>query len=141
MAKAASPVRLEQDLMEAATLAGSMLHRSAAEQVEYWADLGRKVANKLDPETLLSIQSGLTKITIEETTNVTPSPDDVFMALDLNRASGALTEAIASQSVRYQASQTHTGKLEQVSPNGNVVVGEFINGEFINIENGTQDIK
>ncbi|MBL4796675.1 MAG: hypothetical protein JKY50_04635 [Oleispira sp.] len=131
MAKAASPVRLKQDLMEAATLAGSILHRSAAEQVEYWADLGRKVANKLDPETLLAIQSGLTKITVEETAAVTPNPDDVFAALDRDRSSGALSEAISNDSIRYQASATHPGKLEQISPNGNLLIGDFINGEFV----------
>ena len=35
MAKAASPVRLQDELMQAATVTGARLHRSAAEQIEY----------------------------------------------------------------------------------------------------------
>jgi hypothetical protein len=35
MAKAASPVRLDRNLMDSATIAAKQMHRSAAEQVEY----------------------------------------------------------------------------------------------------------
>ena len=50
MAKAASPIRLQQDLMQAAETTAKRFHRSTAEQVEYWAELGRSVAATLDPE-------------------------------------------------------------------------------------------
>lgn len=49
MAKAASPVRLQKSLVDAATVAGQQFNRSTAEQIEYWADLGRRVAAVLDP--------------------------------------------------------------------------------------------
>ncbi|MCK5666750.1 MAG: hypothetical protein KAI17_24840, partial [Thiotrichaceae bacterium] len=39
MAKALSPVRLQDDLMKAAKLTGDRFHRSTAEQIEYWADI------------------------------------------------------------------------------------------------------
>jgi len=35
MAKAISPVRLQDDLMQAAKLTGERFHRSSAEQIEY----------------------------------------------------------------------------------------------------------
>ena len=41
--------------MESAARAGALHHRSAAEQIEYWADLGRRVARVLDPESLLDL--------------------------------------------------------------------------------------
>ncbi|MFC6673262.1 TA system antitoxin ParD family protein [Marinobacterium aestuariivivens] len=130
MAKASSPVRLDSGLMEAAALAGSTLHRSAAEQIEYWADLGRKVARVITPETLLEVQAGLAKLAVEKTQPVTIDPDALFATLDQQRRSGALQEAIASGSLRYQASREHTGLLEQVHPDGRVVVGEFKEGRF-----------
>jgi len=39
--------------MESAALVGARHHRSAAEQIEYWAALGRQVARVLDPDSLL----------------------------------------------------------------------------------------
>ncbi|MCB1936185.1 MAG: hypothetical protein KDF59_09600, partial [Nitrosomonas sp.] len=37
MAKSASPIRLQEELMKAAELTASRFHRSTAEQIEYWA--------------------------------------------------------------------------------------------------------
>ena len=36
MAKAISPIRLQNELMESAKVVGALMHRSAAEQIEYW---------------------------------------------------------------------------------------------------------
>lgn len=134
MAKAASPVRLEENLMKAATVAGHTLHRSAAEQVEYWADIGRKVADVIDPNKLLAIKAGFSKIKIEDAPPISIDPDAVFAALDLDRESGALAEAMASESVRYQSSLSHPGKLEACYPDGRVEVGEFKGGKFTSLQ-------
>ena len=55
MPKAVSPVRLQQELMQRATLTGARHQRSAAEQIEYWAALGQQVAGILDPDKLLDV--------------------------------------------------------------------------------------
>ena len=130
MAKASSPVRLDKDLMSAATEMSSLFNRSAAEQVEYWADLGGKVSKVLDPEVLLEVSAGLRTLKVEDTAPVSIDPDAVFDALDQERESGALSQAIAANSVRYQASLLHQGYLEQVHPDGSIVVGQFVEGEF-----------
>ena len=131
MAKASSPVRLESTLMSAATAASSSLHRSTVEQIEYWADIGRKVSNLIDPDALLAINAGLMKITLEQTPEVNVDPNDVFAALERDRDTGALSEAIAANAVRYQASSAQPGFLEQVHPDGRVHIGQFVNGEFL----------
>lgn len=41
MAKAKSPIRLDQSLMDSAASVAKVAHRSAAEQIELWADIGR----------------------------------------------------------------------------------------------------
>lgn len=117
--------------MKAAAVAGSALHRSAAEQIEYWADIGRKVSKRINLETLLEVEAGLAKITVEKTSPVTIDPDQVFAALDRNRESGALSEAVAAGRIRYQASRTQPGLLEQVHPDGVVVTGQFEHGLFV----------
>jgi hypothetical protein len=131
MAKAPSPVRLENSLMNAASVAGLTMHRSAAEQIEYWADIGRKVAKIIDPETLLAVQAGLATLRVEPVLPSAVDPDAVFATLDRKRHSGALSEAIATGAVRYQASITRPGSLEACFPDGRIELGQFISGQFI----------
>ena len=130
MAKASSPIRLEKNLMDAATLAGQTMHRSAAEQIEYWADLGRKVQKMITPDILLEVRAGLAEINVKKVEPVNVDPDSVFARLDQMRESGALKAAISSGSVRYQSSPNTLGQLEQVHPDGTVTIGCFENGEF-----------
>jgi hypothetical protein len=134
MAKAMSPVRLQDDLMQAAKLTGERFHRSTAEQIEYWADIGRKVSTVLDPDTLISISTGLTRVKIEPIYGKPIDPDDVFNLLDAQRQQGTLTQAVTSSDIKYQSSLVHPGYLERIDQQSNVSVGQFKNGEFVTID-------
>jgi hypothetical protein len=116
--------------MKAAKVTGMAFHRSNAEQIEYWADLGRKVSDILNPDTILAVKSGLATISIEATKPVDINPDKVFTNLDRKSADGTLAAAIADGKMRYQMSQAHYGMLEQIAADGTVKVGQFINGNF-----------
>ncbi len=131
MAKSASPIRLEAGLMEAATTAGQIFHRSTAEQIEYWAAIGRSVTNLLDPCTLASVTSGLVKLRVEPVIIDPIDPDTVFASLERDRESGVLTQQVSTSAVRYQAAKDHTGLLEQVGLDGSIRIGRFENGTFI----------
>ena len=133
MPKAVSPVRLQNDLMEAATVAGERLHRSAAEQVEYWASLGRQVADIVDPDTLLKVGAGLARLKVEPTLARPVDPDAVFAAVETDRRTGELARKATTAAIRYQASDTHPGYLEQIGENGVRIVGSFRGGVFIPI--------
>lgn len=130
MAKASSPIRLQDDLMQAATLTAKRFHRSTAEQIEYWAELGRSVSSTLDPDVLSSVVSGLTKIKVEPIHSPSIDPADVFNALEQEREKGTLTSTVTQSAIKYQASTTHPGYLERIDANGNTV-GMFENGQFI----------
>jgi len=134
MAKAISPVRLQDDLMQAAKLTGDRFHRSTAEQIEYWADIGRKVSKVLDPDTLLSISTGLTQVKVEPIYGKPIDPDDVFSLLEAQRQQGTLTQAVTSSPIKYQPSLIHPGYLERIDQNSNVSVGQFQNGEFVTVD-------
>lgn len=116
--------------MNAATTAGHTQKRSAAEQIEYWADIGRKVADTIDPDKLIAVTSGFAKIRVEETKDVNVDADALFNALDQDRESHAFSEAIKSNGVRYGSSSNHPGMLEAFYHDGKVVIGTFKNGEF-----------
>ena len=134
MAKALSPVRLQDDLMKAAKLTGERFHRSTAEQIEYWADIGRKVSKVLDPDTLISISTGLTRVKVEPIYGKPIDPDDLFNLLETQRQQGALTQAVTSSAIKYQSSLVHPGYLERIDQKGNVSVGQFKNGEFVIVD-------
>jgi len=134
MAKALSPVRLQDDLMQAAKLTGDRFHRSTAEQIEYWADIGRKVSKVLDPDTLLSISTGLTQVKVEPIYGTPIDPDDIFNSLEAQRQQGTLTKAVTDSTIKYQSSLVHPGYLERIDQKGNVSVGQFKNGEFVIVD-------
>jgi hypothetical protein len=131
MAKANSPVRLQDDLMKAAALIGSQTHRSAAEQIEYWADIGRRVADKLSTDDLISLYAGIARLEIVREKAQPIAPDVVFAQLDQDRESGKLTQQLVISGPRYQSAASHPGKLERIDTDGTRTIGQFIGGEFI----------
>jgi len=130
MAKAASPIRLQKNLMQAATLTGERFHRSASEQVEYWADIGRRVSDVIDPDDLLSISLGLAKVTVAPVLADPVDPDTVFQSMETEREQGTLASVVSSSKVKYQISHTQPGQLERVK-NGKIDIGQFNNGQFV----------
>jgi len=134
MAKAISPVRLQDDLMQAAKLTGERFHRSSAEQIEYWADIGRKVSTVLDPDVLMSVAMGLSQVKVEPVFGQKINPDTVFKTLEDQRESGVLTQLVTGSVIKYQASSKYLGYLEEIDQKGNVRVGKFSEGEFIVID-------
>jgi hypothetical protein len=137
MAKAASPIRLQDDLMQAAIVAGVRWHRSTADQVEYWAALGRQIAHFVDPDTLLEVAAGLAHLKVEPTISQPIDPDAVFAAVEADRHSGELSTKVTSATIRFQASVTHPGYLVQIDENGAYTVGSFHNGIFTPLEQST----
>ena len=134
MAKSASPVRLQEALMRSADLAGARHHRSAAQQIEYWASLGREVAALLDPDRLLAVQAGLARLHVEPVTAPSVIPQQVFAALEADRSSGVLANSVSSAPVRYQSCSSRPGYLERLDKDGSRSVGRFANGEFLACE-------
>ena len=131
MPKAASPVRLQESIMQAATLAGHLQHRSTAEQIEYWADIGRKVSNSLDVQDLLSVASGLASLKVEPVVVPPVSVEGIFNELEIARSNGTLVTSVTTSSVKYQSSISDPGWLEQIDNMGHIVIGQFINGVFV----------
>jgi len=131
MAKHNSPIRLEKNLMTAAQSAALLHKRTASEQIEYWADLGKSVSKIIDSETLIAVKSGLVKLTVERVNAETIDPTDVFNQLERQRESGELSHKVTSTSLKYQASKEYPGLLEQVDSEGNHTIGNFNNGKFV----------
>lgn len=130
-------MRLQQELMRQATLAGARHHRSAAEQIEYWASLGQQVARVLDPDKLLDVLTGLSALTVVPIDTSAVDPEQAFAALEQQRRSGQLSKSVSNASLRYQASMAQPGLLEEINPNGMRRLGQFRAGLFEPLQEGT----
>lgn len=134
MAKAASPIRLQDELMQAAALTAERFHRSTAEQIEYWAEMGRNVDHMLNPDDLLAISAGLAKITVEPVSSKPVDPIGIFQSLEDDRVSGILPQTVSGSVLKYQVSLAHPSYLEQIHSDGRIQTGKFQDGEFIAID-------
>ncbi len=57
-------------------------------------------------------------------------PGEVFQSLETERAAGTLSQTVTSSLVKYQASFSQPGYLEQLAPYGKIKIGTFYNGKF-----------
>lgn len=121
MAKAASSIRLQESLMQAAELSAKRYHRSTTKQIEYWDDLGRSVSSTIDPDTLLSVITGLATIKVEPVFSPTIDPDKVFQSLEKDRKAGILSNSVAGSAINYQTSIKHPEYLDQIDQEANRV--------------------
>ncbi len=131
MAKASSPIRLQKDLMDDAALTGERYHRSASEQVEYWASIGRSISNVIEPDTLLAIAAGLVRVQVEPVYGQVIDPEQVFQKLERERKQGSLPDKATSSAIKYQASSDYPGYLERIDENNDITIGQFKEGKFI----------
>ncbi len=126
-----NPIRIDEELLRSAKRSGARLRRSAAEQVEHWADIGRRFEGVVSHDVLDDIVTGQVRVRIEEVAAEPVDAADLFAELDSDRDSGRLASMVSEVPVRYQASRSHPGKLERVDADGAVTLGSFRDGEFV----------
>lgn len=134
MPKTGSPLRLDIDFTARARRAAEAQNRSIANQIEYWADIGRHVSNDLSTKDLELIRSGLATVKVEYASVPPVDSDSIFQAVEQARESGELARSFSTAKYRYQASRTHPGYLERIDADFNIEVGEFKNGQFHPLE-------
>lgn len=132
MAKAKSPIRLQEETMRAAEREGRLYHRTQAQQLEYWIKLGRKLAEVADPKDLLDITAGFASLSVQPRASGEVDPDDIFAELEQVESSDLADRMAEHSAVRYQASEQHPGLLERIDTgSGRTSLGYFLNGEFV----------
>lgn len=126
----ASPMRLSPDLVRAAE-AESLLHkRSVPRQIEYWAELGRQLADQLSMEDLLAVRQGLARLELRAVEAAPVDPDEVFSEVSELRESGGLYDAVTDADFHYEPSRYKPGMLDRVHRDGRRETGTFEGGEF-----------
>lgn len=126
-----SPLRVNDGLFHEAEAEGSLMNRSAAKQVEFWAELGRRIAHSVAPADMLALMQGIAKVRIELPDSKPLNPENVFAAVDKASSTGKSGRQITRGGLYYEASQNRPGLLDQVMPDGSRLSGRFSNGKFL----------
>lgn len=115
------PVKLSENLVLDARLAGEVVERSIAGQVEYWARLGRGVEQLLQaPQAMALCRSGATQ-TISSCLESVDSPD----------GRQRVSDYLQSQPFpHYEPHPSKRGLLVRIEANGRRTVGRFVHREF-----------
>ncbi len=69
-----APLRLDAELIRAASAAARLQRRSVPRQIEYWAELGRAVEKRVAMEDLLALREGLARLVVEKAPLFDESP-------------------------------------------------------------------
>lgn len=130
-------VRLEDRLVQEAAAEARLNRRSTPKQIEFWAEIGQQVAEKLSPQDLLALTQGLVELDLKRVEAQPPSTDELWESVDAARQSGELGQSLQADRVAYQASEEHPGHLEALYPDGSRAVGVFKNGRFYKVNKRT----
>jgi hypothetical protein len=123
-------MRLDPELIRAASAAARLHRRSVPRQIELWADIGRAVEKAISAEDLLAVREGLARLVLERGSAVI-APDDVLASLQASHRRGALADRVSEAAVRYQAAPGRPGLLERIEADGRRAIGRFADGEFV----------
>ena len=127
-------LRIDKDLALQAEREARIKNRSKAKQLEYWAKIGKAISSKLSIEDVFAVSQGIKTIRLQVTPAAKSSPvdsEDIFNALENDRAMGLLADKVTAARVYYEASVEHPGYLDRVNAvTGKRQAGSFENGEF-----------
>jgi len=128
---ATKSIRISAQLAFQAQAAGALQHRSAPNQLEYWAALGKMISSKINMEDALAILQGLKTIKIETVPSAPVEPDSVFDQLESDRAQGFNGKPVTSAPFFYERSLSKPGCIDKVDTRtGLRTTGRFRNGVF-----------
>ncbi len=126
-----TPLRVKDALFQDAEVEGSLMNRSAAKQVEFWAELGKRVAHSISPSDMLALMQGIAEVQVEITAPEHANATDIFAAVEQARSSDQLGQQITQNHAYYEASLSKPGLLDKVAPGAPRQTGRFEKGVFI----------
>ena len=125
------PIRLDDQLVRDAEAEAASHKRTPPKQIEYWAEIGKTVSRFASSNDLLALIQGVAEVTIIAPPSKPIAPSDVFNKLDQDRKQGTLSHKVTQATIRYEASKSQPGLLDQIETDGSRQTGRFHNGAFI----------
>ncbi|MHB8817302.1 MAG: TA system antitoxin ParD family protein [Steroidobacteraceae bacterium] len=116
------PVKLSDNLVLDARLAGEVVERSIAGQVEFWARLGRSVDRLLEGQQVMALCRNAGTRPLSELLATVDAPEG-------RKRLAAYLETLPFP--HFRAHPGRPGLLEKIDENGTRIVGRFINRKFV----------
>jgi len=116
------PVKLSDSLVLDARLAGEVMERSIAGQVEFWARIGRSVDQLLEGQQVTALSRNAGVRPLSEMLTTVDSPEG-------RRRVAAYLETLPFP--HFGAHPGRPGLLEKIDEDGTRTVGRFVNRAFI----------
>jgi hypothetical protein len=131
MAKHTSPMRLSENLVDEAKVIANIMHRSTAEQIEYWSEMGKRLSATLTVQQAIEFMSGKINVSVSALSEPTIDIMALSNEVEEDSKSGDLAkELLAKGQTLYAPSHDSGCTLEAIKPNGERVKGNFRNGKF-----------
>lgn len=116
------PVKLSDALVLDARLAGAVVERSIAGQVEFWARLGRAVEPLLQGDRVFSLCQNARPQLLSQCTDSADSP----------QGRQRVTQYLQTQPFpHYEAAPGRSGLLIRLDADGTRTTGRFVNRKFV----------
>ncbi|MEO0952684.1 MAG: hypothetical protein AAFY44_15380 [Pseudomonadota bacterium] len=123
------PIRVDKGLMERAESAAAIYRRSLPKQIEYWAEIGRQVSERLDAKDLFSVFTGAAELRVHHRESQPVSSAAVLEQIGTDRAEGVLKDAVSAADVRFDVDDE--GYLRRTEADGTQTRGKLVDGRFL----------
>ena len=134
MKPAKSALRLNPDLVHEAEMEALLHKRTPPKQIEYWAEIGKKISEMISLEELMAVAQGLAQLEVKHNISYPVDADAVFARVEEERASGYLAGQVTGAKVSYETDPNTAGVLIRINADGSRDHGHFKNGVFIKIK-------
>jgi hypothetical protein len=125
-----SALRLNPGLVHEAEMEAHLHKRTPPKQIEYWAEIGKKISEMISLEDLMAVTQGFAELKVEHNTSYPIDADAVFTRVEEERASGYLAKQVTGAKVCYEADPETPGVLIRINVDGSRDHGHFKNGVF-----------
>ncbi len=130
------PVKISDELVEAAREVAELANRSMTKQIEHWAQLGRAVEHLAPMPDLMALKAGRdagktaeAQAALRRLATGLADTEDRAAALKVIRSPGKPT---------FGAVHGRADRVRQVWPDGREVVGRIVDQKFVADEPGTE---
>ncbi len=124
------PIRISDEMMHLAEADSVLSKRTPPKQIEFWAEIGRRIEQQLTRSDLTVLLQGFATVSLAPPGVDRVKPQAVFDQVEVTRDNGTLADDINRSAVRYETSPTHPGYIDRLS-NGQRETGRFHNGKFV----------
>jgi hypothetical protein len=123
--------RLGFEIVAHAKTSAKIQKRTVPNQIEHWADLGRRVEKMIDHTSLEAILQDKAIVEVKPAPSKPVEVREIFAELEADRRSGKLAKNLTRAAMIYEASPSRPGLLDQIDERGVRRTGCFENGEFV----------